>query len=127
MAEQLLDGLGADFGGEGGAVFVLEELTHAKQRGAEILAEITGYGESHDAYRITDPHPDGRGAAKAMQHALDDARINPEEIGYISAHGTSTVANDRIETAVIKRVFGAAAPRVPISSIKSMIGLAKRA
>jgi 3-oxoacyl-[acyl-carrier-protein] synthase II len=105
--------------GEGAGVLVLEERSRAIARGAAIRAEIAGFGSACDSYRVTDPHPEGRGAVLAMQRALADGGIGPGEVGYINAHGTSTVANDRIETRAIKRVFGNG---VPVSSTKSMIG-----
>ncbi|MFV2065441.1 MAG: beta-ketoacyl synthase [Pirellulales bacterium] len=108
--------------GEGGAVLVLEELDHARRRGAEIWGEITGFGSSQDAFRLTDSHPEGRGAASSIERALDDARLDREEIDYINAHGTGTVVNDKVETIAIKRVFGQRAYSVPISSTKSMLG-----
>ncbi len=108
--------------GEGAGMVILEELEHAKKRGARIYAELTGYGTTGDAYRMTDPHPEGRGAVKAMLDALKDARISPEEIGYINAHGTSTAANDECETAAIKGAFGEKAYTIPVSSSKSMLG-----
>lgn len=108
--------------GEGAGILILEELEHAKRRGAKIYGELVGYGSSADAYRITDIHPEGRGATACMKMAIRDARINPEEVGYINAHGTSTEVNDRVETAAIKQAFGDAARKVPISSIKSMSG-----
>ncbi len=89
--------------GEGAAMVVLEELEHAKARGAKIYGEITGYGSTADAYRITDTHPEGRGATRCIQLALDDAGLNAEDIGYINAHGTSTNVNDRVETLAIKQ------------------------
>jgi beta-ketoacyl-acyl-carrier-protein synthase II len=106
--------------GEGAAMFVLEEYESARSRGAEILAEIIGYGSSGDARHITDPTPDG--PARAMKAALNDARVNTEEVGYINAHGTGTKANDRVETQGIKMVFGEKAKQVPVSSTKSMLG-----
>jgi 3-oxoacyl-[acyl-carrier-protein] synthase II len=108
--------------GEGAAMVVLEELEHARKRGARIYAELTGYGSTADAFAATDSHPDGRGASACMRRALHDAQISPAEVGYINAHGTSTKVNDRVETLAIKQVFGGAAARVPISSTKSMTG-----
>jgi len=108
--------------GEGAGMLVLEELEHAKRRGARIYAEVLGYGSTGDAYRITDTHPEGRGAIDAMKLALEDAGIQPESVDYISAHGTSTVVNDKVETLAIKQVFGDYAYKLPISSIKSMLG-----
>ncbi|MBX9584810.1 MAG: beta-ketoacyl-[acyl-carrier-protein] synthase family protein [Gemmataceae bacterium] len=108
--------------GEGAGIVVLEGLEHAKRRGATIYAELTGYGSTADAYRMTDPHPDGKGAVRCMADALRDAGLNPTDIGYINAHGTSTQANDSAETAAIKAVFGDYAYKVPVSSSKSMLG-----
>jgi 3-oxoacyl-[acyl-carrier-protein] synthase II len=108
--------------GEGAGLVVLEELEHAKARKAPIYAEITGYGSTADAFRMTDPHPEGRGAIRCMAEAIADAGLKPTDIGYINAHGTSTQANDSTETAAIKAVFGASAYKVPISSSKSMLG-----
>lgn len=108
--------------GEGAGVVVLESLSHAKARGAKILAEVAGYGATSDAYHITSPCEDGSGAAKAMELAMEEAGVTPEEVSYINAHGTSTHHNDLFETRAIKRAFGDAAYRVPISSTKSMIG-----
>ena len=101
---------------------VLEALEHAKARGAAIHAELTGYGSTADAYRMTDPHPAGRGAIRCMADALADAGLNPADVGYINAHGTGTQANDAMETAAIKAVFGDHAYGVPVSSTKSMLG-----
>jgi 3-oxoacyl-[acyl-carrier-protein] synthase II len=108
--------------GEGAGIVVLEELGHAKRRGATIYAELTGYGCTADAFRVTDSHPEGRGAIACMRAALADARLAPEEIGYVNAHGTGTQVNDRVETLAIKQVFGPAAYSVPVSSSKSMLG-----
>ena len=108
--------------GEGAGVVVLEAWEHAERRGARIHAELVGYGASADAFHITQPDPEGNGAALAMRRALKDARLDPHEIGYINAHGTSTEYNDKFETFAIKRVFGEAAKRVPVSSTKSMTG-----
>jgi 3-oxoacyl-[acyl-carrier-protein] synthase II len=107
---------------EGCGVVVLETLEHAKKRNASVIAEITGYGMSCDAYHITAPDPQGDGAARAMQEALKDAQLKPEEIDYINAHGTSTKLNDKIETLAIKRALGAHAKKVMVSSTKSMTG-----
>jgi 3-oxoacyl-[acyl-carrier-protein] synthase II len=108
--------------GEGAAMVILEELEHARKRGAKIFAEMTGYGSTADAFAATDSHPDGRGAIACMRLALKDARIAPDEVGYINAHGTSTKVNDRVETLAIKHLFGGAAARIPVSSTKSMTG-----
>jgi 3-oxoacyl-[acyl-carrier-protein] synthase II len=108
--------------GEGAAIFILESLAHAQKRGANILAEIIGYGASGDAYHITQPLADGEGAARAMQMTLKKAGVAPTDIDYINAHGTSTPLNDVMETRAIKTVFGDYAYKVPISSTKSMIG-----
>jgi 3-oxoacyl-[acyl-carrier-protein] synthase II len=108
--------------GEGAGLLVLEEMQHAKRRGAVIHAELNGYGSSADAFRVTDCHPEGRGAITCMKAALADAGLAPDDIGYINAHGTSTPINDRVETLAIKQVFGDHARRVPISSSKSMLG-----
>ncbi len=108
--------------GEGSGMLVLEELEHAQRRGAQIYGEIIGYGSSADSYRITDMHPEGRGATACIKMALDDARVNPEDVHYINAHGTSTEVNDRTETQAIKRVFGERAYQTPVSSTKSMMG-----
>jgi 3-oxoacyl-[acyl-carrier-protein] synthase II len=108
--------------GEGAGMLLLEELGHARARGARIHGEIVGYGSTADAFRITDSHDEGRGAIACMKEALEDARLDPEEIDYVNAHGTSTAVNDSIETLAIKRTFGDAAYGVPISSTKSMMG-----
>jgi 3-oxoacyl-[acyl-carrier-protein] synthase II len=108
--------------GEGAAMVVLEELEHAKRRGASIFGEVLGYGSTADAYRITDIHPEGRGAIGCMRMAIKDAKLNPEQIQYVNAHGTSTAVNDRVETRACREVFGEHAPNVPISSTKSMMG-----
>jgi 3-oxoacyl-[acyl-carrier-protein] synthase II len=107
---------------EGTAILILENLASAQARGANILAEIIGYGATGDAYHITQPNEDGEGAAKAMQIALNKAGLTATEIDYINAHGTSTQLNDKMETAAIKKVFGDQAYRIPASSTKSMIG-----
>jgi len=108
--------------GEGGGLLVLEELEHARARGARIHGEVVGYSSTADAFRLTDSHESGRGAVMAMRGALADAGLNPLEVGYINAHGTSTPSNDTIETLAIKQVFGDYAYKVPISSTKSMTG-----
>jgi 3-oxoacyl-[acyl-carrier-protein] synthase II len=108
--------------GEGAGMVVLEELEHAKKRGAPIYAELAGYGTTADAYRVTDSHPDGRGAIACMKLALKDAGLRPRDIDYVNAHGTSTQVNDRAETIAIKDVFGESAYKLPISSSKSMLG-----
>jgi len=107
---------------EGGGVLILEGLENALRRGASIYAEVLGYATTNDAFSITHPLPDGQQAKKAMQLTLDDANIDPSEIDYINAHGSSTPLNDKIETKVIKEVFGEKAYEIPISSNKSMIG-----
>lgn len=108
--------------GEGAGIIVLESLDNALKRGAKIYAEIIGYGATGDAYHITAPAEDGDGAKRAMQMALDDANVSPEEIDYINAHGTSTEMNDKIETNAIKHVFGDHAYKLAVSSTKSMTG-----
>lgn len=108
--------------GEGAGVVVLEELEHAKKRGARIYAEMVGYGMTADAYHMTAPDPEGAGAAKAMAFALEDARVRPDQVSYINAHGTSTELNDKIETLAINKTFQEAAKRVAVSSTKSMMG-----
>ena len=107
---------------EGAGVVILEELEHARSRNIPIQGEILCYGSSADAYRITDTHPQGEGAVLAMSGALEDASLDPEDIDYINAHGTSTVQNDLVETRAIKRLFGARAKDIPVSSNKSMLG-----
>ena len=107
---------------EGAAIFALESLEHAISRGAEPLAEVAGYGVSSDAFHAVQPDEDGSGAARAMRWAIADAGMQPQDIDYINAHGTSTPKNDAVETLAIKSVFGAGAYDVPISSTKSMIG-----
>ena len=108
--------------GEGGIVLVLENLETSRQRGAEVLAELTGYGATHDAFRITDPRPDGRAAARCISKALENAGLEPDQIDYINAHGSGTGANDRAETVAVRSALGAEATRIPISSTKSMTG-----
>jgi len=108
--------------GEGAGVVVIEELDHARQRGAKILAEVVGYGMTADAYHITAPAPDGEGAVRAMIMALKESNVEPEDVGYINAHGTSTDLNDRFETMAIKKVFKEHAYNLMISSSKSMTG-----
>lgn len=108
--------------GEGAGMLILEELEHARARGAKIYGEVTGYGSTADAYRITDTHPEGRSAAACIKLATDDAGINLDQVRYINAHGTSTGVNDRVESVAIKRAFGEQAYRVPVSSTKSMMG-----
>mgnify|MGYP000928975533 CR=1 FL=1 len=113
--------------GEGGAVVVLEELEHARARGAEILGELSGFASGHDAYRVTDTHPQGRGYVHCVRQTLKQAGLNVTDVDYINAHGTSTVMNDRIETLALKQAFGRDAYRIPVSSTKSMIGHATTA
>jgi 3-oxoacyl-[acyl-carrier-protein] synthase II len=108
--------------GEGAGMVILETLDHATARGAPILAEVVGYGSTADAFRITDQHPEGTGAVIAMREALADAKLSPADVGYINAHGTGTRENDGNETGAIKQVFGEYATKVPVSSIKSMMG-----
>lgn len=108
--------------GEGAGIIVFEELEHAKARGANILAEVAGFGQSDDAFHMTTPSEDGEGACISMRNALKDARVNPEDVTYINAHGTSTEYNDKTETKAIKRTFGDHASKLTVSSTKSMIG-----
>jgi len=107
---------------EGAGALVLEDLTHARERGATILGELLGYGDSTDAYRITDIHPQAEGAVLAMVRAIEDAGIERGHVDYVNAHGTSTVQNDALETLAVKRVFGERAASLPLSSNKSMLG-----
>jgi 3-oxoacyl-[acyl-carrier-protein] synthase II len=108
--------------GEGAGVLVLEELERARKRGAVVYAEVTGLGSSFDAYGVTKPDPQARGAARAIRWALEEARVDPRDVDYINAHGTSTRLNDLMETIAVKEVFGADARALPLSSIKSMVG-----
>lgn len=108
--------------GEGAGMVVLEDYEHARRRGARIYGEVAGYGSTADAFRLTDTHDEGRGAIACIRQALDDARVRPEDVDYINAHGTSTKVNDSIETYAIKRALGDAAHRIPVSSTKSMMG-----
>ncbi len=108
--------------GEGSAVIILEELDHAKKRGAKIYAEIVGYGQATGTYHMVIPQPDAKDVMRTMQLALEDANLSPDKIDYINAHGTSTQANDKIETMAIKLVYGERAYKIPVSSTKSMIG-----
>ncbi len=107
---------------EGAGIVILEELKHALNRGAPIYCEIVGYGMNSDAYHMAAPSPDGEGPARCMKSALEDAGLGPQEVSYINAHGTSTTLNDKIETLAIKKVFGKAAKKIPVSSTKSMTG-----
>ena len=107
---------------EGSAMLILESLEHARARGARILAEVVGFASCNDGYHLVAPHPDGEGAVRTMRWALEDAGLQPEEVDYVNAHGTSTPLNDVSETLAIKAVFGEHAYRIPISSTKSMIG-----
>ncbi len=108
--------------GEGAGLIVLESLKHADQRGANIIAELSGYGASSDAHHVTQPHPEGEGAARAMKWAIEDAGIAPDKVDYINAHGTSTPLNDKYETIAMKRMYGDHAYKLAISSTKSMTG-----
>ena len=101
---------------------ILEDLQRAQKRGAHIYGEMLGYGSTADAYRITDIHPQGRGAISCMRLAVQDARLNPSDVHYVNAHGTSTAVNDRVETMACKEVFGEVVDQIPISSTKSMMG-----
>jgi len=107
---------------EGGTVLVLEELQHALNRGAQIYAEIVGFGTTHDAYHITQPAPDGEQAEKAIRMALEDANVHPEQVDYVCAHGSGTIMNDQVETMVVKNVFNSNEKSILMSSIESMIG-----
>ena len=107
---------------EGSGILILEELEHAKRRGAPIYAEIVGYGATGDAYHITSPAPEGEGAARALQMALKNAHLNPEDVDYVNAHGTSTTLNDKYETQALKTVFGSHISKVAISSTKGTMG-----
>jgi len=108
--------------GEGAGIMVLEELEFAKRRGARIYAEVVGYGMSADAFHLTMPDETGSGAIRVMQKALGDANVQPEQVGYINAHGTSTPYNDKFETLAIRQTFGAHAYKLAVSSTKSMTG-----
>jgi 3-oxoacyl-[acyl-carrier-protein] synthase II len=108
--------------GEGAGLLILEELGHARARGAKIYAELVGYGMSSDAFHITQPSENGDGAVRVMTNALQDAGVEPHEVDYINAHGTSTFYNDKLETLAIKKVFGDSAYSIPVSSTKSMMG-----
>ena len=108
--------------GEGAGMVVLEDLEFARARGARIYGEICGYGSTADAFRITDTHPEGRGAISCIRMALDDAQVARDKVDYINAHGTSTTVNDKVETLAIKQVFGQRAYKIPVSSTKSMTG-----
>ena len=108
--------------GEGAGILLLEELEHAKKRGAKIYAEVVGYGATSDAYHITSPAPDGEGGARAMVNAMKDAGVNPEDVTYINAHGTATPLNDKFETMAVKTAFGDASKKVMVSSTKGHTG-----
>lgn len=108
--------------GEGSGMVILESLERAQARGAKIYGEIVGYGSTADAFRITDAHPEGRGAITCMNMAVEDAGLSPDDVDYINAHGTSTTVNDKVETLAIKKVFGDRAYKIPVSSTKSMMG-----
>jgi 3-oxoacyl-(acyl-carrier-protein) synthase len=108
--------------GEGAGIIIIEEVEHARRRGATILAELVGYGATADAHHMTAPAPEGEGAARAMKHCLADAGLMPADVDYINAHGTSTPLNDKYETMAMKSTFGEAIHTIPISSTKSMMG-----
>ena len=108
--------------GEGAGLVLLEELEHARRRGANIIAEVVGYGATDDAHHITGPSPDGEGAAHAMMNAMADGGVSPEQVGYINAHGTSTQLNEKCETLAIKAAFGEHAYKLGVSSTKSVTG-----
>jgi 3-oxoacyl-(acyl-carrier-protein) synthase len=108
--------------GEGAAILMLEDADYARERGAHILAELVGYGTASDAFHLIQPAPDGEGATRAVKMALRRCNIVPEEIDYIHAHGTATLLNDRVETTVIKNIFGERAKQIPVSATKSMTG-----
>ena len=108
--------------GEGAGVIVIESLKHAEKRGAEVLCELVGYGATSDAHHVTQPHPEGEGAAEAMKIAMEQAGIDREEVAYINAHGTSTPLNDKFETIAVKKAFGDHAEKLSVSSTKSMTG-----
>ncbi|MEZ6092160.1 MAG: beta-ketoacyl-[acyl-carrier-protein] synthase family protein [Pirellulaceae bacterium] len=113
--------------GEGAAMFVAEEYEQARKRGAVIYGEVTGYGSAQDAFRVTDTHPDGRGSVSAITRAMKDAGLGVRDLGYINAHGTGTVLNDKVETLALKTALGDAAYSIPVSSTKSMLGHATTA
>jgi 3-oxoacyl-(acyl-carrier-protein) synthase len=108
--------------GEGAGVLIFEELEHARARGAEIIAEVIGYGSTDDAYHITAPQDDGGGAVRAIELALRDGQVTHDRVDYVNAHGTSTELNDKIETLALKKVLGARARQIQVSSTKSMTG-----
>jgi 3-oxoacyl-[acyl-carrier-protein] synthase II len=108
--------------GEGSGIVILEELGHALKRGARIYAEVIGYGSTSDAFHITQPDPEAKGALRAMALALEEGGVGPEDVGYINAHGTSTYFNDKLESLAIEKLFGAYAAKLNISSTKSMTG-----
>jgi 3-oxoacyl-[acyl-carrier-protein] synthase II len=108
--------------GEGSGILVFEDLEHARKRGAHIYGEVLGFGMTADAYHLTEPDPDGKALGKAVQDALQMARVSPEGVDYINPHGTSTPLNDKVETVVIKNVFGKHAYNIPVSATKSITG-----